>query len=57
MLGRQQRKRCLAHYRCYFLVGDGIRVAENIEAADDATALSSAEKLFLKSAFLMAEGW
>jgi len=47
----------LAHYRCYFLVGDGIRVAENIEAADDATALSSAEKLILKSAFLMVEVW
>ena len=47
----------MEHYRCYYLVGDGIRVAENIEAADDATALSSAEKLIRKSAFLMVEVW
>ena len=47
----------MALYRCYFLVGVGIRVAENIEAADDATALSSAEKLILKSEFLVVEVW
>ena len=57
-LSRQrQRRRCLAHYRCYFMVGDGIRAAETIEAADDATALLSAEKLILKSEFLAVEVW
>lgn len=47
----------MARYRCYFLVSEGIRVAEDIEAADDAAALSRAEKLILKSAFLVVEVW
>ena len=47
----------MAHYRCYFLIGNGIRVAENIEAADDAAALLSAEKLILRSEFLLVEVW
>ena len=47
----------LAHYRCYFLLGDGIRTAENIEAADAATALASAEELILRSSFLAVEVW
>ena len=47
----------MTHYRCYYLVGDGFRAAETIEASDDATALLSAEKLILKSEFLAVEVW
>jgi hypothetical protein len=47
----------LKHYRCYFLIGDGFRPRENIETADDATALLEAEKLILKSSFLVVEVW
>jgi hypothetical protein len=38
-------------------VREGIRVAEDIEAADDAAALLSAEKLTLRSEFLVVEVW
>jgi len=44
-------------YRCYFLVGEGIKAAENIEALDEAGALSEAEKLMLRSDFLAIEVW
>jgi hypothetical protein len=47
----------LAHYRCYFMVGDSIRAAENIEAADDAGALLKADELILKCEFLAVEVW
>ena len=47
----------LAAYRVYFLSGEKISGAENIEASDDALALAEAEKLLLKGEFLAAEVW
>ncbi|MBA4099702.1 MAG: hypothetical protein C0484_23390 [Rhodospirillum sp.] len=47
----------MAHYRCYFIVGECIRAAQDIEAADDADALAKANELILKSEFLAIEVW
>ena len=47
----------LPRYRCYFLVGECIKAAENIDAADDADALAEAEKLILRSGFCAVEVW
>jgi len=44
-------------YRCYFLAGESIKAAENIDASDDAGALLEAEKLLLRSDFLAIEVW
>jgi hypothetical protein len=44
-------------YRCYFMNGECIKAAENIEAADDDGALAEAEKLILKSTFCAVEVW
>jgi hypothetical protein len=48
---------CLAHYRCYFIAGESIKAAENIEAVNDAGALLKAEELILKCEFLAVEVW
>jgi hypothetical protein len=53
---RWWRKR-LAHYRCYFIAGECIRAAQEIEAADDADALAKANELILRSEFLAIEVW
>jgi hypothetical protein len=53
---RWWRKR-LAHYRCYFIAGECIRAAQEIEAADDACALAKANELILRSDFLAIEVW
>lgn len=47
----------MAQYRCYFLAGECIKAAEDIEADDDAGALMKAEELILKSSFLAVEVW
>ena len=47
----------MPRYRCYFLAGDSIKAAENIEASDDAGALLEAERLLLKSDLLAIEVW
>ena len=47
----------MPRYRCYFLAGDSIKAAENIEASDDAGALVEAEKFLLKSDLLAIEVW
>jgi hypothetical protein len=44
-------------YRCYFLSGETITAAENIEALDDAAALTEAKRLILKSEYLAVEVW
>ena len=44
-------------YRCYFLAGEGIKAAENIEASHDAGALLEAEKLLLRTDLLAIEVW
>ena len=53
---RRWRKR-LAHYRCYFIAGECIRAAQDIEADDDARALATANELILKSDVLAVEVW
>jgi hypothetical protein len=45
----------LARYRCYFFAGECIKAAEDLEADDDAGALTKAEDLILKSSFLVVE--
>jgi hypothetical protein len=50
------RKR-LAQYRCYFIAGECIRTAQDIEAADDAGALAKANELILESDLLVVEVW
>jgi hypothetical protein len=55
-IGRWWRKR-LAHYRCYFIAGECIRAAQEIEAADDAGALAKANELILEGDFLAVEVW
>jgi hypothetical protein len=47
----------LAHYRCHFIAGECIRAAQNIEAADDADALTKANELTLESDYLVVEVW
>ena len=47
----------MAHYRCYFIVGESIKAAESVEAVDDAGALLKAEELILKCEFLAVEVW
>ena len=47
----------MAHYRCYFIAGESIKAAENIEAVNDAGALLKAEELILKWEFLAVEVW
>ena len=47
----------MGQYRCYFIAGECIKAAEDIEAADDAGALLKAEELLLKSAFPAIEVW
>jgi hypothetical protein len=47
----------LAHYRCYFIAGECIRAAQEIEAADDADALARANELILEGDFLAIEVW
>ena len=47
----------MAHYRCYFIAGECIRAAQDIEADDDARALATANELILKSDFLAIEVW
>ncbi|HJR22499.1 MAG TPA: hypothetical protein VJ822_12805 [Dongiaceae bacterium] len=47
----------LAHYRCYFIAGECIRAAQDIEAADDADALAKANELILEGDFLVVEVW
>ena len=39
------------------MAGDSIKAAENIEAADEGSALLEAEKLLLRSDFLAIEVW
>ncbi len=53
---RWWRKR-LAHYRCYFIAGECIRAAQDIEAGEDADALAKANELILKCDFLAVEVW
>ena len=53
---RWWRKR-LTHYRCYFIAGECIRAAQDIEADDDARALATANELILESDFLAIEVW
>jgi hypothetical protein len=47
----------LRHYRCYFLVDDRIKAAEDIGAKDDADALLRAEELLAGSSFPAIEIW
>jgi hypothetical protein len=47
----------MRHYRCYFMVGDGIKTAEDIGAKDDAGALLKAEELLAASSFASIEVW
>jgi hypothetical protein len=47
----------LAHYRCDFIAGGGIKAAENIEAVDDAGAILEARELILRSSFVAVEIW
>ena len=47
----------LRHYRCYFLIDDRIKAAEDIGAKDDADALLKAEELLAGSSFLAIEVW
>ena len=47
----------MARNRCYFLAGECIKAAEDIEAEDDAGALRRAEELIPKSLFLAVEVW
>ena len=47
----------LRHYRCYFLVDDRIKAAEDIGATDDADALLKAEELLAGSSFPAIEVW
>ena len=44
-------------YRCYFLSGESIKAAENIDASDDVGALLEAEKLLLKGDLFAIEVW
>jgi hypothetical protein len=53
---RWWRKR-LPHYRWYFIAGECIRAAQDIEAGDDAGALAKANELILKCDFLAIEVW
>jgi hypothetical protein len=53
---RWWRKR-LAHYRGYFIAGECIRAAQDIEAADDVGALAKANELILRSDFVAIEVW
>ena len=53
---RWWRKR-LARYRGYFIAGECIKAAQDIEAADDADALAKANELILKSEFPAIEVW
>ena len=39
------------HYRCYFLIDDKIKAAEDIGAKDDADALLRAKELLAGSSF------
>ena len=41
----------MRHYRCYFLIDDRIKAAEDIGAKDDADALLMAEELIAGSSF------
>jgi hypothetical protein len=50
------RKR-LAHYRGFFIAGECIRAAQDIEADDDAGTLAKANELILKSEFPAIEVW
>ena len=47
----------MAHYRCYFLSGDHIRAAENIEALDDAGAILKAEEMIAANSFPAIDIW
>jgi hypothetical protein len=47
----------LRHYRCYFLIDDRIKAAEDIGAKDDADALLRAEELLAGSSFPAIEVW
>jgi hypothetical protein len=47
----------LRHYRCYFLVDDRIKAAEDIGAKDDADALLRAEGLLAGGSFPAIEVW
>jgi hypothetical protein len=47
----------LRHYRCYFLIDDRIKAAEDIGARDDADALLRAEELLAGSSFPAIEVW
>jgi hypothetical protein len=44
-------------YRCYFIVGERIKSARNIEVPDDARALDEAQWLILESDALVIEVW
>ena len=56
-IGARWWRRRLAHYRFYFIAGECIRAAQDIEAADDAGALAKANELILTSEFLAIEVW
>ena len=47
----------MRHYRCYFLIDDKIKAAEDIGAKDDADALLRAEELLAGSSFSVIEVW
>ena len=47
----------LRHYRCYFLIDDRIKAAEDIGAKDDVDALLRAEELLAGSSFPAIEVW
>ena len=56
-IGARWWRRRLAHFRCYFIAGECIRAAQDIEADDDAGALAKANELILTSEFLAIEVW
>jgi hypothetical protein len=47
----------MAHYRAYFMRGDHIAAAEDVDAEDDAAALLAADQLLTGSRFASIEIW
>ena len=47
----------MAHYRCYFIAGECIRAAQDIESGDDADALAKSDELILECDVLAIEVW
>jgi hypothetical protein len=57
MIGARWWRNRLERYRCYFIAGECIRAAQDIEAPDDAGALAKANELILISDFPAIEVW